>query len=357
MSYNYQITLTPLDTFFFGTEQTFGDKKDKNKKQDLSYRSNYYAVSSMFPQQTAILGVLRKEILVQRGLLKPIRVNNPEGDLLIGKDSFKMNHEKSHPDSFGIIKNISPLFLKNEKKELLINTPFDHNDGKNESNQKYTPYTLETMDGETSFGTNPVTLLKGYDPKSGICTNKLLNTTNKELIDMVKLFIPYDKVGIKKVTGRESDINSYHVKREYRLKDGFSFTFFCELNQEINDGDSFVQLGGERSMFQMNVSKSSTKYMNMIENTLGESKGEKRIILLSDAYTESDLFGYCKLAITDTADFRSYDFKGDKRESNLYSLYKRGSVFYVKEDCIEKLKEELTSQYHNQAGYNCFIEL
>lgn len=48
----YLIKLTPLDKFFFGQKKTFGDDN-----------VNYVVYSSFFPQQTALLGLLRYQVL------------------------------------------------------------------------------------------------------------------------------------------------------------------------------------------------------------------------------------------------------------------------------------------------------
>ncbi len=58
----YLITLTPLEPFFFGGNITFGKFKDKEK-------STYLVKSRYFPQQTALLGVIRKEMLIQEKFL------------------------------------------------------------------------------------------------------------------------------------------------------------------------------------------------------------------------------------------------------------------------------------------------
>jgi CRISPR-associated protein Cmr3 len=58
----YLITLKPLEPFMFGGDQTFGALGDKEA-------GSYLVKSRMFPQQTAVLGMLRKELMVQAGLL------------------------------------------------------------------------------------------------------------------------------------------------------------------------------------------------------------------------------------------------------------------------------------------------
>jgi len=58
----YLVTLKPLEPFLFGGNQTFGRLGDKEA-------GNYLVTSRQFPQQTALLGMLRKELMTQAGLL------------------------------------------------------------------------------------------------------------------------------------------------------------------------------------------------------------------------------------------------------------------------------------------------
>ena len=54
----YKITLTPVEGYFFGGETTFGEGQAKN----------YFAKSNLLPQETALLGMLRYQILKLKGL-------------------------------------------------------------------------------------------------------------------------------------------------------------------------------------------------------------------------------------------------------------------------------------------------
>ena len=112
----YLIYFKPLTPYFFGGEQTFGDGENVN----------YFAKSNVFPQQTTILGTLRKEVLIQKGLFKEnfsdytddkkIRMNE-----LIGNQSYNIKS----PFKFGVIKSISPLFIAESDNTYYINIPKD----------------------------------------------------------------------------------------------------------------------------------------------------------------------------------------------------------------------------------------
>ena len=58
----YLVTLSPLEPFLFGGDNTFGKLGDE-------INDTYLVKSRQFPQQSAILGMLKKEIMTQNNLL------------------------------------------------------------------------------------------------------------------------------------------------------------------------------------------------------------------------------------------------------------------------------------------------
>ena len=121
----YLVTLKPLSSFFFGGERTFEFLNTDFEKQKFNIIK-----SNMFPQQTSILGMLRKEILIKNKLIKSdLKKYEPEEKAqiskLIGYGSFSIN---KHND-FKIIKKISPVFIGKVTKsnyEFLMRVPKDH---------------------------------------------------------------------------------------------------------------------------------------------------------------------------------------------------------------------------------------
>ena len=101
----YLITLTPVGMFFFGGEETFGDGTN----------DNYFARSNSFPQQTTLLGMLRKEVLVREKVFKE-KINDYTPDdkkrmaALIGDRSFQL---EGGDQDFGKIKgDLTTITLK-----------------------------------------------------------------------------------------------------------------------------------------------------------------------------------------------------------------------------------------------------
>ena len=72
MSQIYEIRLKPIGSFYFGGEESFSSadlcsivNTDKPAREYFKKRQGYYAKSEMFPQQTQLLGMVRKELLRQ----------------------------------------------------------------------------------------------------------------------------------------------------------------------------------------------------------------------------------------------------------------------------------------------------
>ena len=91
----YLLTLKPVTPYFWGMEQV----------SELGNKRNYYLESALFPQQTAILGMLRYQALAQEGFLSTNGSINPDAKELIGKESFN----SGNTDGYGAIQKISSL--------------------------------------------------------------------------------------------------------------------------------------------------------------------------------------------------------------------------------------------------------
>ena len=95
MSEILKIRLRPLSKFLFGREKTKG-------------RTDYFLRSHLFPQQTAVLGLLRYEILRRNDLLSFKGINDAdEAAKHIGKSSFS----GTATQTFGEIEQVSPIEL------------------------------------------------------------------------------------------------------------------------------------------------------------------------------------------------------------------------------------------------------
>ena len=313
----YLVTLKPLEPFMFGGDQTFGQLGDKEA-------GSYLVKSRMFPQQTALLGMLKKEMMVQAGYLtRKLRgewvdkQKKAKAEKLVGTEKFNMLSQTTQ--DLGSIAKLSPLFLMQGRKRYIKKVNIDA-----------FPY----EDG----------ILKGFDAKQDIFDN-FVALDGGENLTSDKIFKAIEQTGNKK--GGEE--NSLFKKTTYLLLNNFTFAFYVEMDTPLND--ALVTLGADRSSFMMIVQESSDGLEYV------DSKGY--LTLLSDAYITLPLKEHCTFAISSEISHRNlsgkktathkYNNKFQKSET-LY-LYEKGSVFI---DASDALKENINKQNLQQIGYNIY---
>lgn len=109
---NFLIKLTPVDKFFFGGDMAFYVEGDESHNDNYG---TYFVESSMFPQQTSLLGMLR--FLLLRGdpsLFDGSRIIPGKEDevvKLIGASSFQVRNQGRDTSVFGKIRNIHRCFV------------------------------------------------------------------------------------------------------------------------------------------------------------------------------------------------------------------------------------------------------
>ncbi len=324
----YLITLTPLSPFFFGGDRTFGvlkkdEDKEKNKDKD-KYDSNYLVKSRLFPQQTALLGMIRKEMLVQAGFLtKRVRGEwidshlKPKAKELVGETKFLFNQEQS----FGALKSLGAVFLMQGEKRYIKKVDID---------------SYEYKDG----------LLVDYNPKNDIYDN-FISTDNQSNLAQSDIFEEVTQVGIKKMGGDDA----YFKKTSYKLKNNFKFAFFIDSDFELQN--SKVSLGADGSAFKMEVEPR--------EDILSYQDKNNYLTLLSDSYIELDIRDYCEFAITSEINFKylqnrfnnngNLEFHKSKKS---YNFYEKGSIFVnPKQELIDALNNTTIQKIgYNQFSYN-----
>lgn len=313
----YLITLKPLEPFMFGGDQTFGTLGDKEE-------GSYLVKSRQFPQQTALLGMLKKELMTQAGLLTRKRKGEwvdkqkkGQATALVGAEKFDMLSEELQ--SFGVIANISPIFLMQKSHRYIKKANIDA-----------FPY----ADG----------LVKGYSPKDDITDNFISIDTEKKYKSK-DIFKSVEQVGNKK----RGEDNSLFKKTSCMLSDGFTFAFYAEVDFDLKD--ALVTLGADRSSFMMHVEKD--------EGALDYSDPKGHLTLLSDAYLTVDVKNNCNFAIVSELSHRNLKNKKTalknhktvfEKSETLY-LYEKGSVFI---EPSADLLANLNNANLQQIGYNTF---
>lgn len=384
----FLVTLTPLDKFYFGGERTLG----------TGDYTNYLVKSNYFPQQTGLLGVIRYELLAQKGwLVKSGQKLKPEAKDLIGKSSFKINKIKDNifvANDFGIINRLSPVFLVDKNRScrlqhnpLNICHEVDFSKYKlifNSDNKlplvcqaDRTGKLFKLSDGKERF----------YEPKDGVF--KGLVNDKEEAIKYDDIFIKDSQVGIHKVDKK----GAFYKQTFLRLKLGFAFQFYVEMdfdkfyskNSKNNDKEIIFKsnstyIGGEKSGFQMDVKEigSDDWFESIIKPNLSsivDGNEIKAILLDSHSFVSPDVYDKCEFAITDTVDFRfietavadtknynNYNPKDPENKANIkksskYTLMRAGSILYFKKDELDTVKSYIDNLCFDQIGYNHYTEI
>ena len=313
----YLVTLKPLEPFLFGGNQTFGTLGDKEA-------GSYLVTSRQFPQQTAVLGMVRKALMIQAGLLTRKRRGEwvdkhkkVDAINLVGYEKFSMS-EKEVQD-FGTIEKLSPIFLMQKAKRYIKKTDIDSHDYE---------------DG----------VLKGYNPKEDIYDN-FVPVDGGEKLKSEDIFNEVNQTGNKK--GGED--NSLFKKTSYTLKDGFCFAFYIELDTALKS--AMVSLGADRSAFMMEVKEDNA--------TLDYADSKGYLTLLSDALITIDIKNNCDFAITSELSHRNLKSKKSALQKNTFEksetvyLYEKGSVFI---NPSEALLADLNQENLQQIGYNIYTQ-
>lgn len=375
----YLITLTPVGPFFFGGETTFERSNGKPDQQ-----SSTVIMSTRYPQQTSLLGMLRFWLLSNSDAFDPIkqRITDPRrAAWLIGKESFRIGG----PNEFGVITSISPCVVQVgvENKDEWCNyypAPFD-------------------WDMELSFlkayevfvnGTKQMipSVIMAYDYQSNRMEryvqkwkrkDKLIGEAGDEL-SIEKIYVKDWRKGINKAMDKNGsgEMTGFFKQMFYRFETNkgapkFRFAFEAEITDDsiTLPAPGIVELGGDGSKFALRWELINQE-KGLPKPTLFGNKPiagmEAKVVLTSEARLPHEIVsGNSSFCITEHTPFRNLqtnvescgDYGSDEgcvKKSARYSLYKRGSVFYfsTKENArtfISGLEEDADMR---KIGYNSY---
>ena len=383
------IKLTPLEPYFFGGQRIY-EIGDENR--------HYFIRSLDAPSQTTLFGALR-----YMGIKNPDKGFwlDEEDKKNVGEYSYDLTDEKKW--EFGRIHSISPLFLLDNDKErngFLIRTPLDHIKGSKKVMEKEAETkeakgkeaggeaetkeanggkaegganTKEANGGKAEGGANtkeitetytrfeeysdPVHTTAGirhfpkeYDAKAGLSYSWMSLGDERIYAD---LFEGIQKLGIDTNNKR----NGY-FKREYkRLREGFSFAFFADVDQGFSLHNHIVYLGQGKSAFRVDWD------WNAHEPTMPWFLRKEMVYAQSDWYISGnveELYKMCKFVCVDIRDFRvfttNYAMKSVKnrfKKDNHTRLIQAGSVFWPNN--LEEFTEKIRNSHGEIAGFNHFI--
>lgn len=330
----YFVTLTPRQLFFFGGEQ--GETAD------------YFLKGSYLPQQTALLGLVRHQILLQNNLMENNRIkDDTEAAKWIGAQSFEFNKPNI---TFGKIDKISACYLVRNSEGVQT---------------KFLPFHQTYCSKIKRLGTN--FYLTDYDPKKDY-PEVWKSVDKNESVTIEEIISEVTKPGVdKNYKGKTEDGDKAYYKQVWlkMKKKEFSFGFYVTLADDVAFNTNEVGFGKENAAFLMEVSAPLEKI-----ESFSDVDAPTTLLLTSDTYVEEDIITKADFAVTDTVPFRnivsptsaSTDYyKIDKTQNpsnNRKSavrllLLKKGSVFYCKNESLNAIKTAINNQKHFQKiGYN-----
>ena len=341
MNYRYMVRLKPIDCYYFGGETTLGEGKAQN----------YYVKSNRLPQVSALVGIIRYEILRQNGLLS----YDPEQggmlkqvEQLIGPQGFSMGDGSN---AFGIMRKLSPLFVENQAEGKFY-TPMPLDDG----------VEVNLMDMECSFSASCMQTfmadLEGYDHKA-YNNYKYWVSGEGHKLDENRIFYTREQVGITKNGKLENEKDAFFKIILMGLNEAYNFAFLLETSKPIKEvRQNLCALGGNRSIFRMDLTElDEQKEPNDFCEYFQGLKREGRLLLLGDAYLtdeERDKLPFfwgtstCNRYIV-TPHNQRHHWRKPKKTSKFYHLLARGGVIYNAQ------KDVSQSSCLNDVGLNIFI--
>ncbi len=367
----YLFRLRPVDTFFFGGERSFGYDGERSKP---NANANYFVESNRYPQQTALLGVLRYKLLEANNWLATRQQSVPDtAKAWIGAQSFWADTRAESDGAFGHIHGLSPLFWLNQQTGYLM-APKDLG-----MELEWQTKGVSTYLGQTRRPQLPH--VKGYDPKQGL-SRQLIDPQGQPL-SFDEVYQPQTQEGILKKDQRTEDEQGFYKQTYYRFKNtngaDWSFAFVAYLADEAAGTltghlltNGWATLGGEGRPFRLTMEPAPDVAALFTLPERPTAGGRARLTLLSDACVTNDIYAHCDFAITETVDFRPIETSirvqnyanlnqsGQRNASapkraEKYLLLGRGSVLYATADQFKGLRERLDAARHFQRiGYNAY---
>ena len=344
MSYSYLLTLQPLGPFFFGGEHTFG--ADEIRKESSRYR----AVSTKFPQQSAVIGMLRKTMLIQAGYMT-MHKNGEWVDSKGAKNGYDANYEAAKalcgtqsfryesPTDLGIIESISPLFISKDSLKL---TP-----------DAFDADFIPRIDEDTMVirpdQPSKAIRFENFDAKKGK-VDRLIDQKGKTY-SYETFFETVESVGIAKAKDGKTKENAFFVKQSYTLKENAAFAFIATFSKPLHFEKSFVALGADKSPFMLQAKRYEGSF-EAIFSHLFKPKPIARAVALSEVLLSRKAYEETIFVLGNRTKHKQIVNSRKFKKSEIFYLFDRGTVFYTENP--EKLASELSVDYLQRGGVNHF---
>jgi CRISPR type III-B/RAMP module-associated protein Cmr3 len=368
MSKTALVTFTPLEAYFFGGESTHGNGQAEN----------YFAKGNPLPQQTTLLGTLRNVLRLQKRKYD------------FGKHSFSPDTQQS----FGDLLGISAMFLKHEKdskERFFLRQAIDRHEGGDPfgllPETSGIEFFLDSGKTEASGQVKPAPRWQDYNPKEDLADCWV--SAERETVRPDEIFKTHTRPGIPKkhLHNPKPDDPGMYKQQLYRLTPGWSFAVVATFSDAVDLTEPLIEtlpMGGEKVVFHIKVEDEPRGFNGLFSQQekmfypSGKPIGHPRLVLLSDAFLETNSWANVLEAVTETTDFRHINTPGsltlDKQfgrlqpprhgqqmpndqlaKSTKFTLLRRGSVLVCDEGNLENLQKALAGSPWATAGFNQFF--
>ena len=326
----YFIKLKPLNPFYFGSTKSFDDNKGSK-----DYKRPYFLKGNIYPQQTAILGMLRKKILEDNGILvENVKRNNEQKNKekeYIGKITNDLSES-----TFGKIENISSVQI------YIEDMPYYYYEDNKEGEER-----VKFSQNKNLTNKNGEKKLLEYSPKNFGEYFKRFENGNRKSKD--EIFTEVTEFGIDKQKKEED--NSLFKKQRYLFKEKNIYFGLYVVLKDTDIKNGFVQLGDKYSIFYLEVEEKEKKL------EIDENKKNNLILFTSDMYIDQDDLSKL-LELSEGMILKNNKFKFINDDNNKFyknkksqNLIKRGSILISNKEIIDILEDKKYENY-KKVGFN-----
>lgn len=357
---NAVVTFRPLAPYFFGSEVTHGNGAE----------ANYFAKGNPLPQQTTLLGALRH-------LLYNIYGNVGRGPHSFSPDNFEYN-------DWGYLLGLSPIFLHDGSGRFFLRQALDR-----QPDNHVLPLT-EVEGGALVFADytqswKPAYRWHGFEKKKGAAEAWV--SLDGTVINTNDIFHSHTRPGIpkKELYNTKESGPGLHKQMHWWMGKGWAFSVLAEFSEEVElkklNGQT-LPIGGEKTIFHISVEAADQDFNTLFANgrmfyPTGSSSGmKKRLVLVSDAFAEPEIFLHTIGGANESVDFRHIRTHASVKQfgalqalnpgesptnaalakSVKFTLFRRGSVFVCAGNPeLEEVKKCLDLEIWQKAGFNRYF--
>lgn len=358
----YLLKIHPLEPFTFGGENGFSF-------EEIDYKGTYFMESKKKPEQTTVIGLVRYLMLQSEGLLKNNFSYSMEEKekmaVVCGTETFSFQPEQEQ--SFGYIKELSPLFLLDEEEDIYIRNPYC-NIAQNLNGEYETAFRPMKMSAHLacSHGDDfrfPIVDKEGYKGKIGYGSGYICISADKREKERLKPEDYFFRTQV--ITGNRKNNEAREdglFRRETVALNQGAFGLYLTLADEAKPfpRKSIAYMGKQKAAFQIEAEKiEGCLVLKEQAEAFFASYGVKEdwYCCLSDLLPYGTI-RYKNFAIVETKLIRNlrtdYSQKGmSRKDQNRYHLITAGSAFYG--DVPEALSKDKNGL--RKMGYNQIIKI